>query len=125
MEPYNNGALQQWSLTTMEPYNNGALQQWSLTTMEPYSSIETGWDHPNIGRNTLNTLFRPRTISLCHDVCDTLMSRFSALACGGAGLDLAGLAGLDTSLQASFLYDGVVVYLNPKPETLNLIQGEH
>jgi hypothetical protein len=30
---------------------------------------------------TLIILFHPRTISLCHDVCDTLMSRFSALAC--------------------------------------------
>jgi hypothetical protein len=25
-------------------------------------------------------MFRPRITSLCHDVCDTLMSRFSALA---------------------------------------------
>jgi hypothetical protein len=45
-----------------------------------YSSIEQGSDHLNYRRNTLNTLFRPRITSLCHDVCDTLMSRFSALA---------------------------------------------
>jgi hypothetical protein len=45
-----------------------------------YSSIEQGSDDLNHSRNTLNTLFRPRITSLCHDVYDTLMSRFSALA---------------------------------------------
>ena len=45
-----------------------------------YSSIEQGSDDPKYRRNTLNTLFRPRITSLCHDVCDTFMSRFSALA---------------------------------------------
>ena len=42
--------------------------------------MKRGSDNPKYRRNTLNTLFRPRTTSLCHDVCDTLMSRFSALA---------------------------------------------
>ena len=41
---------------------------------------DSGSDDLNYRRNTLNTLFRPRITSLCHDVCDTLMSRFSALA---------------------------------------------
>ena len=50
------------------------------TTELFYSSIEQGSDDLNYRRNTLNTLFRPRITSLCHDVCDTLMSRFSALA---------------------------------------------
>ena len=39
--------------------------------------------NPIQGRNTIKTLFQPRIISLCHDVCDTLMSRFSARACYG------------------------------------------
>ena len=43
-------------------------------------TLKTGKDTPNIDRNTLNTLFRPRIISSCHDVRDTLMSLFSALA---------------------------------------------
>ena len=34
-------------------------------------------EHP---KYTLIILFHPRTISLCHDVCDTLISRLSALA---------------------------------------------
>jgi hypothetical protein len=50
------------------------------TTELFYSSIEQGSDDLNYRRNTLNTLFRPRITSLCHDVCHTLMSRFSALA---------------------------------------------
>jgi hypothetical protein len=50
------------------------------TTELFYSSIEQGSDDLNYRRNTLNTLFRPRITSLCHDVCDTLMSWFSALA---------------------------------------------
>jgi hypothetical protein len=50
------------------------------TTELFYSSIEQGSDDLNYRRNSINTLFRPRITSLCHDVCDTLMSRFSALA---------------------------------------------
>jgi len=50
------------------------------TTEHFYSSIEQGLDDLNYRRNTLNTLFRPRITSLCHDVCDTLMSRFISLA---------------------------------------------
>jgi hypothetical protein len=51
----------------------------SFTIM--YCDIESDRTNPIIGKNTLNTLFRPRIISLSHDVCDTLMSQFSALAC--------------------------------------------